>query len=125
MAWATGAAEAYAIGVIDSGAFTTSVPMWMLDMMGIAAEDRTEVPAYSAPGHFTAHRARTGMEVKHGRRRQDMGTADVIAPDTEGSRNPDSDCPILLGPDGFFDRLGVCMDHGAETFQLGRVGGRP
>ena len=125
MAWATGTAEAYAIGVIDSGAFTTSVPMRMLDMMGIAAEDRTEVPAYSASGHFTAHRARIGMEVKHGRRWQDLGTVDVIAPDTEGSRNPDSDCPILLGLDGFFDRLGVCIDHGAKTSRLDRVGGWP
>lgn len=40
MAWATGAAEAHAIGAIDSGAFTTSVPMWMPDRLGIAAEGR-------------------------------------------------------------------------------------
>ena len=123
MPWDANASKAYAVGVIDSGAFATSVPMWMLDRLGIVAEDRAEAPAYSASGRFRAHRARLGMDIYHGERWQDLGTVDVIAPDTEGSRNPESEFPILLGLDGFFDRFTVCIDHGAETFQLGRIGG--
>ena len=52
-----------------------------------------------------------------------MGAAGVLAPDTAESRSPDSGLPILLGRDGFFDRLGVCLDHAGKTLQIGRAGG--
>ena len=64
------------------------------------------------------------MEVHHGKSWQDLGAVDILAPDAEWSRNPQSGWPFLLGLAGFFDRLGVCIGHAAETFQLGRVGGR-
>lgn len=121
--WATGTVEVYAFGVIGSGAFVTAVPMWMLDKLGIAAGERTEVSAYSASGQLRAYKTMIGMEISHGGRWQDLGTVNAIAPDAEWSRNPKSNYPILLGLDGFFDRLGVCIDHSARTFQLGRAGG--
>ena len=88
--WATGTVEVYAFGVIGSGAFVTAVPMWMLDKLGIAAGERTEASAYSASGQLRAYKTMIGTEISHGGRWQDLGTVNVIAPDTEWSRNPKS-----------------------------------
>lgn len=121
MPWAADTVKAHTLGVIDSGACTTAVPMWMLEKLGIAEGSRAS--GYGASGHFHAHKAKIGMEIYHDGRWQDLGTVDAIAPDTEESRNPDSGYPLLLGLVGFFDRLGVCIDHPAETFQVGRAGG--
>lgn len=121
MPWAASTVKVHAHGIIDSGAVTTAVPMWILDKLGIAAE--AMAPAYSASGHFHTYRARIGMEINHDGRWQDLGAIDVLAPDTEGSRDRRSGWHPLLGLDGFFDRLGVCIDHARKTFQLGRAGG--
>ena len=64
--WATGTVEVYAFGMIDSGAFVTAVPMWMLDKLGIAAGERTEVSAYGASGQLRAYKTMIGMEISHG-----------------------------------------------------------
>lgn len=123
MPWATSTTKVYAVGVIDSGAFKTAVPVWVLGRLGIAADEKTKVSIYGASGHLQAYTARIGMDIRHNGRWQDLGAVDVIAPDTEGSRIPGSGYPIFLGLDGFFDRLGVCIDHARKTFQLGRAGG--
>ena len=119
MPWAADTVKAHTLGVIDSGACTTAVPMWMLEKLGIV--EGSKVSGYGASGYLRAHKARIGMEIYHDGRWQDLGTVDAIAPDTKESRNPNSGCP-LLGLAGFFDRLGVCIDHAAETFQVGRAG---
>lgn len=123
MPWGTGVAKVHTVGMIDSGASATTIPAWMLDRLGIAADEGSRVPAYSASGHLSAHVARIGMDIRHNGRWHDLGVVDVLAPDTAESRNPDSGLPILLGRDGFFDRLGVCLDHAGKTFQIGRAGG--
>ena len=102
------------------GACTAAVPLWMLEKLGIV--EGVMVSGYGASGYLRAYKARMGMEIYHDGRWQDLGTVDAIAPDTEESRNPNSGYP-LLGLVGFFDRLGVCIDHAAETFQVGRAGG--
>ena len=118
--WAAGTVKAHTLGVIDSGACTTAVTLQMLEKLGIVEGAR--VSGCGASGYLRAYKARIGMEVYHDGRWQDLGTVDAIAPDTKESRNPNSGCP-LLGLVGFFDRLGVCIDHAAETFQVGRAGG--
>ncbi len=115
-----GTVKAHTLGVIDSGACTAAVPLWMLEKLGIVEGAR--VSGYGASGYLRAYKARVGMEIYHDGRWQDLGTVDAIAPDTEESRNPNSGYP-LLGLVGFFARLGVCIDHAAETFQVGRAGG--
>lgn len=121
MPWTTGIVKAHAVGIIDSGAVRSAIPMWMLDKLGIATD--TMVPAYSASGQLRAYKTMIGMEINHNNRWQDLGAVDVLVPDTEGSRIPYSGFNPLLGLDGFFDRLSVCIDHSARTFQLGRAGG--
>lgn len=119
MPWAADTVKPHTLGVIDSGACTTAVTLQMLEKLGIVEGAR--VSGCGASGYRRAHKARIGMEIYHDGRWQDLGTVDAIAPDTEESRSPDSGYP-LLGLAGFFDRLGVCIYHAAETFQVGRAG---
>ena len=120
---AAGVAKIHSVGTIDSGASAATVPAWMLGRLGIAADEGSRVPAYSASGHLGAHAARIGMDVRHNGRWHGLGAVDVLAPDAAESRSPDSGLPILLGRDGFFDRPGACPDHAGKTFQIGRAGG--
>ena len=118
--WAADAVKANTPGAIDSGVCTTAVPRRKLEKMGIV--EGSMASGYGASGHFYAHKAKIGTEIYHDGRWQDLGAVEAIAPDTEESRNTGSGHP-LLGLAGFFDRLGVCIDHAAETFQVGRAGG--
>ena len=58
------------------------------------------------------------MEIQCGGSWLDIGEADVIVPDTPWSRDPNARRPILLGLNGFFDRVRMCIDHLNEAFWI-------
>ena len=54
-----------------------------------------------------------------------MGAMRAAVPDTARSRDPWFGCPVLLGLDSFFDRLGAHISHAKKRFWLGKVGSWP
>ena len=101
MPWAAGVAKIHSVGTIDSGASAATVPARMLGRLGIAADEGSRVPAYSASGHHSAHAARIGMDVRHNGRWHGLGAVDVLAPDAAESRSPGSACPSFSGGTAF------------------------
>ena len=107
-------------GIIDSGADTSVVPLRALRDLGAAVDDGPRRSVYGVAGILHAYSARIGLEIKHGRRRLDMGTVDVSVPDTEWSRDPAVAWPFVLGLGGFFDRFDVCISHARKAFRWAR-----
>ena len=104
---------------LDTGADLSAVPMWMLEELAIPLDKKTRRQIYSVSGKLWAYAVKLGMEIRCGGTWLDIGEAEVLVPDTPWSRDPDSRRPILLGLNGFFDRVRMCIDHLSKTFWIG------
>ena len=91
----------------------------MLEELGIPLDKKARRQIYTVSGKLWAYGARLGMEIRCGGTWLDIGEAEVLVPDTPWSRDPRVRRPILLGLDGFFDRVRMCIDHSSETFWIG------
>ena len=107
-----------ALGQLDTGATSSAVPIWLLRRLGIPLDKKTRRQIYTVSGKLWAYSVRLGMEIQCGGSWFDIGEADVIVPDTPWSRDPNARRPILLGLNGFFDRVRMCIDHLNETFWI-------
>ena len=105
-------------GQLDTGASASAVPMWMLRRLGIPLDKKTRRQIYSVSGKLWAYGARVGMEILCGGSWLDLGTADVLVPDTPWSRDPAVRRPLLLGLGGFFDKVRMYIDHSRGEFWL-------
>ena len=109
-------------GIIDSGADTSVVPLRALRGLGAAVDDGSRRSVYGVAGILHAYSARIGLEIKHGRRWLDMGTADVSAPDTEWLRDPAVAWPFVpgLGGSGYFQtRISKHLPRGGPPADQG------
>ena len=109
--------EAY--GVLDTGADAPVMPMWSLRRLGIPLDKKSKREVYGVSGPFWSYSAKVGLEIECGGRWLDVGTARVHVPDTPWSRNPHTVLPLLLGLNGVFDRIHMCIDHSREAFRIG------
>ena len=105
-------------GLLDTGADVPAVPMWLLEQLGIPIDGGARCMIYSASGPLWAHGAKMGMEIQCNGPWLDIGAVNVIVPDTPWSRDPSVRRPILLGLNGFFDRVRMYIDHSREEFWL-------
>ena len=103
----------------------SSMPMRTAEQLNIALDDESLQPAFNASGQFKAHRVRVSIDAKIGDGWAGIGVVEVLVPDTELSRRPDSHVPFLLGRDGFFDKYSACFDEAGRAAWLRRVGGSP
>ena len=106
-------------GLLDTGADVPAMPMWLLQQRGILIDKSTRHRAYSASGPFWAYYAMVGMEIQCNGAWFDIGVSKVLVPDTAWSRDPSIAHPLLLGLNGFFDRVRVYIDHSNEEFWIG------
>lgn len=105
-------------GLLDTGADRPAMPMWLLQQQGIPIYKDTRRIIYSASGPFWAYSAKVGMEIQIHDAWFDIGVSDVLVPDTQWSRDPSARRPLLLGLDGFFDRVDMYINHSREEFWL-------
>ena len=110
-------------GLLDTGAWVSSMPMWAAEQLGIALDKGALQPAFNASGRFEAYRVKIKVDTKIGDVWTGIGVVQALIPDTEPSRRPDSRVPFLLGRDGFFDKYSACFDEADRTAWLRRVGG--
>ena len=94
------------------------MPIWLLRRLGIPLDKKTRRQIYSVSGKLWAYGATVGMEILCGGSWLDLGAADVLVPDTLRSRNPRVRSPLLLGLNGFFDRVRMYIDHPRKEFWL-------
>ena len=66
-------------------------------------------------------RTKIGMEVSHGGAWLDLGSISVVSPDTEVSRDPEQEHPILLGRKGFFDKFQLLLDEPSQEAWLREI----
>ena len=104
--------------VLDTGADAPAAPFWLFQELGIPIDEGTRRKMHSASGQFWAYAAQLGMEILCGRSWIDIGVANVLVPDTKWSRDPSARRPLLLGLDGFFDRVNMYINHSREEFWL-------
>ena len=81
--------------LLDTGASVSSVPMWSLDQMGIAADKGSRQEVFGPSSGFHAYDVKIGVEVEHNEGWLDIGAINVIVPDTEWSRDPRFRIPFL------------------------------
>ena len=98
-------------GVLDTGADTSVMPMWLLRRLGIQLGKKTRREVYSVPGPLWSYGAKVGLEIECGCRLPGIGVAKANFPDAPWSRNHLCVRPLLLGLDGFFDNIRMCIDH--------------
>ena len=99
------------MGMVDTGASVTAVPLWAVQDMGIAVDMEGRRPSFGAGGGFDSYRIRVGIHVRIGGRWLDIGVVRAVSPDTESSRRRSAHLPFLLGRDGFLDKFSVCFDE--------------
>ena len=109
--------EAY--GVLDTGADAPVMPMWSLRRLGIPLDKKSKRGVYGVSGPFWSYNAKVGLEIECDGRWFNVGTAKVYVPDTPWSRNPHVALPLLLGLNGVFDRIHMCIDHAGRCFGSG------
>ena len=109
---------ARARGQLDTGAAASAVPIWLLRRLGIPLDKKTRRQIYSVSGKLWAYGARVGMEILCGGSWLDLGESDVLVPDTPWSRDPRVRRPLLLGLNGFFDKVRMYIDHSRGEFWL-------
>ena len=112
-------------GLLDSGAGTSVVPLWLAHKLGVSVSEESKRTMHSVSGRLEAYEVDVGMDVQYGRRWLGMGVIRAVAPDTAWSRDPNSLMPFLLGLDSFFSRFEVCISHAKKLFWLGKVGDWP
>ena len=113
------------MAVLDTGATVSSVPMWLLEQLGISVDEGSRRTVFGAGGDFDAHAVKVGVEIDHNNGWFDIGVVDALAPDTPQSRDPKFRLPFLLGRRGFFDRFDTCFSESERAVWLRRVGGWP
>ena len=106
-------------GQLDTGAQTSAAPIWLIRQMCIPIDERSRRRIYGVAGILWAYGARIGIEILCNSTWLDLGVANVLVPDTPWSRDPTIRRPLLLGLDGFFDRVGMYIAHSREEFWLG------
>ena len=79
---------------------------------------------YSVSGPLWSYAAKVGLEISCNGRWLDIGVAEMLVPDTPWSRDHNIRRPLLLGLDGFFDRVRMRIDHSRKVFWIGVPGGR-
>ena len=67
---------------------------------------------------LAAYSAKVGTEIECNGTWLDIGVSEVFVPDTPWSRDPRIVRPLLLGLDGFFDRIHMCIDHSKKEFRI-------
>ena len=110
-------------GLLDTGADRPAIPMWALRLLGIPLDEGTRRVAYSVSGPLWSYHAKVGLEINCHGRWYDICVAEVIVPDTPWSRDRNVRRPLLLGLDGFFDRVLLHLDHSRKEFWIGMPGG--
>ena len=105
-------------GQLGTGANTSAVPMWLIDQLGIQIDKKTRRKIYGISGPLWAYSTELGMEIQCDGPWLDIGVSEVLVPDTMWSRDPDVPHPLLLGLNGFFDRVNMCIDHSKKEFRL-------
>ena len=105
-------------GQLDTGAKMSALPMWLLWQMGVPIDKCTRTMIYGVSGPLWAYIAKVGMEILYRGSWLDIGVSNVFVPDTPWSRDPTASYPILLGLNGFFNKVRVCIDHSQEEFWL-------
>ena len=113
------------MAVLDTGATVSSVPMWLLEQLGISVDEGSRRTVFGAGGDFDAHAVKVGVEIDHNNGWFDIGVVDALAPDPTQSRDPKFRLPFLLGRRGFFDRFDTCFSESERAVWLRRVGGWP
>ena len=114
-----------AAAALDTGAGVSSIPMWPLRRLGIAADKGAEQAAFGAQGDLQAYGIKIGIEIAHDNGRLDIGVVDALVPDTARLRDPDFHLPFLLGRRGFFDKLDARISESQQAAWLRRIGGWP
>ena len=92
-------------GLVDSGACVPAVPLWAVRKLGIAVDEKDRQPSFGAGSGFDTYRIRVGIHVLIGDTWLDIGVVGAMSPDTEPSRRRSSRLPLLLGRNGFLDKL--------------------
>lgn len=105
-------------GVLDTGADTSVMPMWLLRRLGIQLGKKTRREVYSASGPLWSYGAKVGLEIECGCRLLGIGVAKVNFPDAPWPRNRLYVRPLLLGLDGFFNNIHTCIDHSKKEFWI-------
>lgn len=111
-------------GILDTGADTSVMPMWLLRRLGIQLDKKTRREVYSVSGPLWSYGAKVGLEIECGGRWLDIGVAEVNFPDAPWSRNHLYVRPFLLGLDGFFNNIHMCIDHSKKEFWISVPGAR-
>ena len=114
-----------ATAVLDTGASVSSIPMWSLRRLGIAADKGAKQAAFGVQGDFQAYGVKIGVEIAHDNGWLDIGVVDALVPDTARSHDPDFHLPFLLGRRGFFDKFDTCISESQQVVWLRRIGGWP
>ena len=113
--------EMKAHGVLDTGASRTLVPLWVLYKLGVAVDERSKFKVLSATGWTVVYRAEIELAIFHGGAWIDLGSTEVVSPDTEVSRDPEQGLPILLGRSSFFGKFQLLLDEPGKEAWLRRI----
>lgn len=108
-----------AVGLLDTGAKVSAVPIWLLQRQGVPLDEGTRRIICGISGPLWAYSAGVGMGILCRGSWLDIGMSDVLVPDTPWSRDPSAHYPPLLGLNGFFGRVRMCIDHSTKAFWIG------
>ena len=110
-------------GVLDTGAITSTMPLWATNELRMRLGGGSKRRMASASGWFDAYQTAVELDISHGGKWLDVGTVHRVVPDTEMSRDPAQHQPFLLGRGDFLEKFQMVVNEAKGVVWLHKCNG--